>query len=91
LFERASRTLSRALVTSSVPRDEIDALVDAETKARDATAFSAPASNLWRASTDDQVNDGMKRPSPEVLEIARHFSELDDEDRGLITRLIHLD
>ena len=90
LFERASRTLTRALVTSGVPRDEIEALVEAETRAREAAAAARlRLVNLWRASTDGQVND-WTRPSLEVLEIASQFSELDDEDRELITRLIQL-
>ena len=91
LFERASRTLTRALVTGSVPRGEIEALIDAETKARDATALARlRLVNLWRATTDRQVDDGSQPLSPEVVAVMSQLSELDDEDRVLITQLIHL-
>jgi hypothetical protein len=91
LFERASRTLTRALVTSSVPRDEIEALVEAEAKARDAAALARlRLVNLWRATTSAEIDDGMAPLSSEALEIARQYNELDDQDRELITRLIHL-
>jgi hypothetical protein len=91
LFERASRTLTRALITGSVPRDEIEILVDAEAKARDATGLARlHLVNLWRATAAGQLNDRIKPPSPEVLEIASQFSEFDDEDSVLIARLIQL-
>jgi hypothetical protein len=90
LLERASRTLTRALVTDSVPRDEIEALVDAEIAAREATASARlRLVNLWRA-TSSQPNHGINPPSSHVLEVLQRFSELNDEDRKLITRLIHL-
>ena len=89
LLERASRTLTRALLTDGIPRDEIEALIEAETKARDATASARlRLVNLWRANAEAPVNDGMKPLSAEVLEIASQFSELDDEDRMLVARLI---
>jgi hypothetical protein len=89
LVERASRTLTRALVTDGLPRDEIEALIAAETKARDATAAARlRLVNLWRATADGHVNDGKKPLSAEVLEIASQFSQLDDEDRVLIARLL---
>jgi hypothetical protein len=89
LLERASRTLTRALSTEGVPRDEIEDLVEAETKARDAAAAARlRLINLWRATARGHGNVGMKPPSAEVLEIASQFSELDDEDRVLIARLI---
>jgi hypothetical protein len=88
LLERASRTLTRALLADGAPRDEIEALIEAETKARDATASARTRLvNLWRATADGHVN-GMKPPSAEVLEIASQFSALDNEDRVLIARLI---
>ena len=91
LFERASRTLTRALLTSGVPRDDIEALVEAEAKAREATASARMRLvDLWRATKDLQVSDWMKPLSPEVLEIARQFSELDEENSELIARLIQL-
>jgi hypothetical protein len=89
LLGRASRVLTRALLTDGAPRDEIEALIEAETKARDATASARlRLVNLWRASGDGHVNDGMKPLSAEVLEIASQCSELDDEDRVLVVRLI---
>lgn len=89
LLERASRTLTRALLTDAAPRDEIEALIEAETKARDATASARlQLVNLWRATADGRGNDGMKLLSTEVLEIASQFSALDDGDRALIARLI---
>jgi len=89
LLERASRILTRALLTDGAPRDEIEALIEAEAKARDATASARlRLVNLWRATGGGHVNDGMKPLSAEVLEIASQCSELDDEDRVLIARLI---
>jgi hypothetical protein len=89
LLERASRTLTRALLTDGAPRDEIEALIEAETKARDATASARlRLVNLWRATADGRGNDGMKLLSAEVLQIASQFSALDDGDRALIARLI---
>ena len=89
LLERASRTLTRALVSDGAPREEIEALIEAETKARDATASARlQLVNLWRATADGHGTDGMKLLSAEVLEIASGFSALDDQDRALIARLI---
>jgi hypothetical protein len=89
LLERASRTLTRALLTDGAPRDEIEALIEAETKARDATASARlQLVNLWRATADGRGTDDMKLLSAEVLEIASQFSALDAEDRALIARLI---
>jgi hypothetical protein len=89
LVERASRTLTRALLTDGLPRDEIEALIEAETKARHATAAARlRLVNLWRATADGHVSERMKPPSAEVLEIASQFSRLDDEDRVLIARLL---
>jgi hypothetical protein len=91
LLERASRTLTRALVTDAVSREEIEALVDAEIKAREATASARlRLVDLWRATAHDQHNDGMEPLSPKVLEIASQLSELDDQDRVLVMRLIQL-
>jgi hypothetical protein len=90
LFERASRTLTRAMMTSSIPRDQIEVLVNAEAKARDATtAVRLRLINLWRATADDKVND-VKSLSAEVLGIAMQFSELDEDDRVLVSRMIQL-
>jgi hypothetical protein len=89
LLASASRTLTRALLTDGIPREEIEALIEAETKARDATASARlRLVNLWRATANGSVTDGMKPLSAEVLEIASQFVDLDDEDRVLIARLI---
>ena len=91
LFERASRTLTRALLMSGAPRDDIEALVEAEAKAREATASARMRLvDLWRATADGQLSDWMKPLSPEVLEIAQQFSDLDEENGELIARLIQL-
>ena len=91
LLERGSRTLTQALVTDGVSREEIEALVDAEITAREATASARMRLvNLWRATAQGERNEGMNPPSPKVLEIASQLSELDDEDRVLVTRLIQL-
>ena len=89
LLERASRTLTRALLADRAPRDEIEALIEAEMKARDATASARlRLVNLWRATADGHANDGTKPLAAEVFEIASQFSELNDEDRVLIAQLI---
>lgn len=89
LLEHASRTLTVALATDGASRDEIEALIEAETRARDATASARlRLVNLWRAAADRHVNGGTKPLSAEVLEIASQFSELDNEDRVLFARLI---
>jgi hypothetical protein len=89
LLTRASRTLTRALLTGGIPHDQIEALIEAEIKARDAIASARlRLVNLWRATADGHVDDGIKPLSAEVLEIASQFSELDKDDRVLITQLI---
>lgn len=91
LLARASHTLTRALLTDGTPRDAIEALLEAETKARDATTSARlRLVDFWRATANRRVDDGMKPRSAEVLELASQFSELDDGDRVLIARLIEL-
>ena len=91
LLARASRTLTRALLTDGTPRDEIEVLIEAETNARDATASARlRLVDLWRATANGHVEGEMKPLSAEVLEIASQCSDLDHEDRVLIARLIQV-